>query len=394
MKTLQVFEPGCDGVFRHVERLCAHLNEAGASTDLLYSSVRGSAGLHAFVSDQKQRGAETHDLQIGPSPVARDIFAMSRLISLCQKNEYDAIHAHSSKAGALVRLASPFLKTRRIFYTPHAYYGMGSQPSIATAFYNTIESALSRIGETINVSHDEARFAQNNLHVSPIATHVIPNPVDADRFTPATPTQRAKARAELGIPADARVIAYAGRFSFQKDPWVAFDAFAHCARADARVHLVYLCKKTLRAEAESFVQREGLADRVTFVDYLEDVRPFYHSANIFLLTSRYEAGWPFALLEAMACNLPIVTSVCPGMSDIEQGGLNQCWAFSAGSRNGCRAALKIALDQPLARPANHREIALRRFSPTACFGEVHRLYRPMLANDPREQAERGIAFSV
>ncbi|HEY9155277.1 MAG TPA: glycosyltransferase [Opitutaceae bacterium] len=394
MKTLQVFEPGCDGVFRHVEKLCAHLNEAGTATDLLYSSVRGSAGLHTFVSEQKQRGAETHDLQIGPAPGFSDMRAISRLVSLSQKNKYDVIHAHSSKAGALVRLAAPFLKTRQLFYTPHAYYGMGAQPSLPTMFYNTVERVLSRVGDTINVSPDEARFGQNHLRISPAAMHVIPNPVDADRFTPATPAQRVRARAELGIPSDARVIAYAGRFSFQKDPRTAFDAFAHCARTDARAHLVYLCKKALRNEAEAFAQFQGLADRITFVDYLEDVRPFYQSANIFLLTSRYEAGWPFALLEAMACNLPIVTSTCPGMSDIDKSGLNQCWTFGVGSHEACRAALKTALDQLIARPANHREIALRRFSPNACFGEVHRLYRRKVANSGREQSARRIAIPV
>ena len=375
MKVLQVFEPGCDGVFRHVEKLCEFLHQRGVESDLLYSSRRGSRGLQKLVEEHRSRGATAIDLNVGPAPCAADLGAIIQIIKACRQKRYDVVHAHSSKAGALVRLAAPFLEGTSVLYTPHAYFGMSEAASLRASFYNYVEMSLSGVGRTINISADEAAFSIEALRRDPAGVVIIPNPVDSERFQPASADETSAARARFGIAADARVIAFAGRFSFQKDPMVAFRAFADCAKKNPRAHFLYLCKQTQRTEAESFFSNHGLLSRVTFVDYMEDVRPFYHCADVFLLTSRYEAGWPFAILEAMACNLPIVTAVCPGMSDIATSGLNQCWTFEVGSDAGCLEALRSALKGAGTLVPNHREIVGQRFSVEGCFGKIEELYQ-------------------
>jgi glycosyltransferase involved in cell wall biosynthesis len=96
---------------------------------------------------------------------------------------------------------------------------------------------------------------------------------------------------------------------------------------------------------------------------------------MFLLTSRYEAGWPYVIIEAMSCGLPIVTSVCYGMSDVAEAKLSHCWTFPVGSVDGCEEALKSAARAGNFEGINHRVIAQKRFSVQACFGALLDLYR-------------------
>jgi len=374
MKVLQVLEPGCDGVFRHVETLVAFLRAAGAEVDLAYSSVRPSAGLTALIERMTREGARTVDLRVGPGLCFADLPAAARLIRLCRSKRYDVVHAHSSKAGGLVRLLSPVLKADKIFYTPNAYFGMNRNHDIRTRIYTLAERLLASVGTTINVSIDEAEFGRRFLKLQSGKSKIIPNSVDSNWFVPATSVARTRARREFAVSSNQILIGYASRFSPQKDPLVALESFRQCALTNPRLHLLYLCKGSLLADAHAFLMEAGIVDRVTFADYREDVRSFYHSLDLFLLTSRYEAGWPFVIIEAMSCGLPLVTSVCSGMSDVTAAGLTHCWTFQVGSVDGCVAALKAAVQTDTHTKSNHRLIVENRFSSSACFGKLLGLY--------------------
>jgi glycosyltransferase involved in cell wall biosynthesis len=270
---------------------------------------------------------------------------------------------------------APLLRRPKIFYTPNAYFGMTGERTLRTRVYTFFERLLSPIGTTINVSQDEATFAFQRLKLPQNKSVLIPNPVDSRWFRPASVTERLDARSDFTVPPKATVIGYASRFSPQKDPYVALNAFAALAAERPDVHLLYLCKRELIGEAVQFAQSHALAHRITFADYREDVRSFYHALDVFLITSRYEAGWPFVVLEAMASGLPIVASRCPGMSDIGNAGLSDARTFEVGSVEGCTSALREAISSRCESENNHRSIVEKRFSVESCFGRLLELYR-------------------
>src|SRR5690606_38409351 len=78
--------------------------------------------------------------------------------------------------------------------------------------------------------------------------------------------------------------------------------------------------------------------QVRFCGYAEDPLAFYHAFDALVMTSRYEAGWPIVILEALACDLPVVSSRAPGTHDIDQAGLSHCWTADAGDVAGFEAA--------------------------------------------------------
>src|SRR5947208_5201592 len=112
MKILQVVEPGVDGVFRHVEGLTRFLLARGVGVSLAYSDARGSEGLRRLIAEVESNGGETLNLAVGSWPSPKDLVAALKLHRLIAELEPDVLHAHSSKAGGLLRL--PFVATRAI----------------------------------------------------------------------------------------------------------------------------------------------------------------------------------------------------------------------------------------------------------------------------------------
>jgi glycosyltransferase involved in cell wall biosynthesis len=97
----------------------------------------------------------------------------------------------------------------------------------------------------------------------------------------------------------------AGRMVTQKRFDLLLDAFARIAERDAR--LVILGDGPLRPTLEARVQALGIADRVEMPGYTMDVTAHLRDCDLFVVSSDYE-GLPAVVLEALASNVPVVTT--------------------------------------------------------------------------------------
>jgi glycosyltransferase involved in cell wall biosynthesis len=268
-----------------------------------------------------------------------------------------------------------------LFYSPHAYYGLARRGSrLKSALYNGIERLFAGIGTTINISRDEAAFARATLGLDPARGRTIHNPVDTTVFAPASAEQRRKRRAELGLPETGVVLGFLGRSSFQKDPQTLYRSLAPVLAAHPGVVLFHVGQGELDAELAGLAGELGIASRIVRRPYLEEPAGFYQAVDALAFTSRYEAGWPLIVLEALACDLPLVASIAPGTSDIADGGLSHCWSAPAGDVAGFTRGVEAWLaDRTAARACNHRETAGARFGIENCFGAVVAEYRKSLS---------------
>ena len=380
LRILLVSEPGWTGVFRHVEGLADFLYGAGQQVALAYSDVRGSEGLTKLVERITSHGGPVRNLRISHAPQFGDLRAWARLHSIIQEFQPDIIHAHSSKAGALTRLPGllHLIKTP-LFYTPNAYYGMARQGGIAEFVFTSVERLLANVGHTINISKDEATFARNILGLRPDHQFIIHNPVQIDFFKPASQEQKLQARKKLGIPEDSILLGTAARLCFEKDPETLYQALQPILATNPKLRLLHMISGDADPRLEALAKRLGILQQIFLLPYQEDLRPAYHTLDGFIMTSRYEAGWPIVILEALACGLPLVSSTGPGMSDIGQGGLSHCWAATVGDvKSFTQAISALVTDLTQGRPNNHREIAETRFSPERCYGAILKAYQSQL----------------
>jgi glycosyltransferase involved in cell wall biosynthesis len=142
----------------------------------------------------------------------------------------------------------------------------------------------------------------------------IPTWVDTEVFhPPATPAEaadvRTRHRRQIGVTSDARLLVFVGRLDRQKDPLLLLDAYALCAANDSMLHLVVIGNGALRGEIEAGIASRGLSKRVTLLGALgaADIAQWLRAADLFVLSSAYE-GMPIAVLEALACGLPVAST--------------------------------------------------------------------------------------
>jgi rhamnosyl/mannosyltransferase len=143
---------------------------------------------------------------------------------------------------------------------------------------------------------------------------VIPFGIPPEEFRRADASEVARLRELYGE----RVVLGVGRLVYYK-------GFEYLIRAmkDVRGHLLLVGDGPLREELRREAEAAGIASRVTFLYGVEDVRPFYHAADVFALPSiaRSEA-FGIVQLEAMAAGLPIVNTLLDsGVTFVSPAGL-------------------------------------------------------------------------
>lgn len=137
---------------------------------------------------------------------------------------------------------------------------------------------------------------------SPRLTAIVGG-VDTVEFQPPTESQRAAARAAIGVPNDSFVVAWTGRMAAEKGVERLLEAIRSVDRLSVNVLLAG--DGPQRPALEDWTRRTGLEGRVCFVGVLGDVRPVLHAADAFVFPSIGES-FGNALAEAMACGLPCI----------------------------------------------------------------------------------------
>ena len=376
LTVLLVSQPASDGVFRHVDGLAGYLLREGARVHLAYSDRAACDQLGALIDRVIAAGGRTFNLRVGNIPSLADVPALLGLHRFVNATNPDVIHAHSSKAGALVRgLAMLGLKAR-VFYTPHAYYRMNAPKGPKARFYHGIERLLAGYGTTITVSSDEATFAQRRIGLKPLRRRIVINGVDCDRYRPPSSEERRALRSQFGIPAGALVLGTVGRFSAQKDPLTTYQALASVTSAAPEVFFVHLGKGELESEIDAILARNAFSERCLRIPYLADTAPFYQMLDGFVLASLYE-GMSFSVLEALAANLPVILTQAPGNQDFANYGLDQVYWTAPGDVATLAEAIlswRQCTISPHALP-NHRSLARQHFSAEIGFKGVLAVYR-------------------
>ena len=123
-----------------------------------------------------------------------------------------------------------------------------------------------------------------------------------------------------GLPAGARFILGMGRLTRQKGFDLLLQAFARCAADHEDWWLLLLGDGEERAELLRRGEQLGITDRLKLLGRQRHPAGILKRGDLFVLPSRFE-GFPNALLEAMACGLPVIAADCPsGPADIIRPG--------------------------------------------------------------------------
>lgn len=121
-----------------------------------------------------------------------------------------------------------------------------------------------------------------------------------------------------GSPSDHCILSV-GTLKAQKDHKTLIEAFALLPKR-LNAKLAILGEGSLRPELEMLVRRLGLEGRVLMPGFVLDPYPWYQTADLFVLSSRWE-GFGNVIVEALECGVPVVSTDCPsGPAEILQNG--------------------------------------------------------------------------
>ena len=287
---------------------------------------------------------------VAPISPRDDATALRRLTRICRAQQFDVVHTHSAKAGALGRLAAHRAGVPLIVHSYHGFPFHDFQDPVHRAVYIGIERRLVRITDVVlAIGTGVATEALRRGLARPSALRTVPPVVDGLTVLKEADST-ATARRALDLPPDVPVVGTVGRVDYQKAP-EHFVAAIRALRHQQAVG-VWIGSGPDLAAMQRLVAEQGLRDRMLFVGEREDVPSLLPAFDVFAMASRYE-GLPCAVVEAMRCGLPVVATAVNSVSDLVVPGQSGVLVPA-----GRPLVLGQALDDLLDHPATAARLAL------------------------------------
>jgi glycosyltransferase involved in cell wall biosynthesis len=270
-----------------------------------------------------------------PLDPVRDGRALVELVRLLRAERPLIVHANSSKAGVLGRLAAVIARAPARVFTAHGW-AFAAHDGAAARAYLWADRLMSRVTTgTICVAESERRAGLRARTCRADRTVVIHNGVALDGPRRAPGSRRSPAE-----------ILSVGRLRGPKD----FTTLAHAvARLEpGSVHLRIVGDGPDREALAALIERLGASDSIELLGERRDVAGLLAESDMFVLSSRSE-GLPMSVLEAMAAAVPVVATAVGGIPELVRDSETGVLAPP-----GDAAALAAALER-LARDAELRD---------------------------------------
>ena len=208
----------------------------------------------------------------------------------------DVVNTHSSADSWLTGLACATLgKPPAIVRTRHISAPVSG--NFANRWLYCQARAVVTTGESLR------RHLLETLGLEPARVASVPTGIDTVRFAPA---DRAAAKAALGLDPQHKHLGIVATLRSWKGHLFLLDAFAQLERPG--LHLLIVGEGPMRSQIEDKIAALGLGERVTLTGQRSDPEHWLQAMDVFCLPSYANEGVPQAILQAMLCGLPIVTT--------------------------------------------------------------------------------------
>ena len=248
-----------------------------------------------------------------------DLKAIKEVRTLIKKYNPDIVYAHSSKAGAIARVADIGLKNRCV-YNPHGWAFNMRCSAKKKAMYTVIEKiAVPFCDKIICISDAEKQSALDKKICREDKLQVIFNGVDIESYE--NGVHGAIKRRELNIPEDAFVVGMVGRMSPQKAPDVFIKMAKLVKEKVPNAHFIIVGNGNQEAEIRKYAENNGFSDSLHITGWVDNPMSYVELFDVACLLSRWE-GFGLALPEYMMAGKPIVASRVDAIPNIIRDGEN------------------------------------------------------------------------
>jgi glycosyltransferase involved in cell wall biosynthesis len=312
---------------------------------------------------------------VQPMRPFKDAWALTAIVELIRKTKPDLVHAHTSKAGVIGRLAAHWTGVPAVF-TAHTWAFAEGTSWKWQKIGLPCEVLAAKCGPVIiNVSEANRRLALQHGVGTESKLITIHNGI------PDT-----CARAEPWADTIPRIVMVA-RFAPQKNHSLVLRAMAGLPLP---FRLVFVGDGPTREAAEMEASELGLTEKVDFLGQRRDIEEILASSHIFVLPTNWE-GFPLSILEAMRAGLPVVASDVGGVGEAVMDG-ETGFLVPAGDEAALRARLSLLVQSPELRRRLGQSGRIRyesEFAVSAMLRKTLQVYRDMVPNARQLQATAG-----
>lgn len=271
-----------------------------------------------------------YDIPFERNPLTlSNIVAYKKLKKIMKDSHYDIIHCHTPVGGMLGRFAAR--KTRRygtrVMYTAHGFHFYKGAPLLNWLVYYPLERIMAHYTDVlITINNEDYKRAQK-FHARQV--YYVPGVgIDLDKFAPITDRvvmqkELEERRTKLGLEIDDFVILSVGELIKRKNHETVIRAMAEIKTHHYEEYQMIKCvicgRGVLEEELKQLAKSLGVETHVYFLGYRNDICQICHASDLFVFMSLQE-GLPVALMEAMACGLPVICTPIRGNVDLVKDG--------------------------------------------------------------------------
>ncbi|MCY7344883.1 MAG: glycosyltransferase [Pyrinomonadaceae bacterium] len=393
------------GPARHVVWLTKELQSGEFKSVLLTGTVpEGEEDMSYFAVENRVEPVYIEAMSRELSP--QDVVSLWKIFQQLKLEKPDVIHTHTAKAGTVGRTAG-FLyrwltwksligKPRRVKvihtfhgHVFHSYYGASK-----TKIFLFIEKMLARFAtdKIVVISRQQFGEIHEKFGVGKKEQfEIIPLGIDLRTFA----DWRAKRnilREEIGLENDEILVGLVGRLTEVKNhPLFLQVVKIHKENpGSAKLKFVIVGDGHLREKLESEAETLGVKDLITFLGNRNDADVFYAGLDIVALTS-FNEGTPLSLIEAMANEKAVISTVVGGVVDLLGKVIEQKKGFqicergvavtSEDAESFYRGLSYLATDEKLRQEfaTSGKSFIETQYGKTRLVSDIEKLYREITA---------------
>lgn len=295
----------------------------------------------------------TYDLPCDRNPFKGGLIKSTKMLQdILEKENYDAVICNTLVGSIVARLAMNVLRKKtakeaqapKLFYIVHGLHYFQGAPLSRWAMGYPMEKVLAPMTDVlITINETDYEMAKKTLH--PGAIERIPGiGCDLHRFqnVKLTEDERTELRASLGIGSDDFVLTYVAEINDNKNQGMLVEMMETVRAAMPKAKLLLIGPEHDGGK----LSVETASETIIFAGWRDDVPKLLQCADLYVASSKSE-GLGINLIEAMACNLPVVAAKNRGHNEIIHHGQNGFLVEPGDAKAMADYVLQLAEDEGL-----------------------------------------------
>ncbi len=280
---------------------------------------KGEADSLHILNDYGVKPILIPELKRNPNFIS-DRKALKKIKTIIKEFKPDIVHTHAAKAGALGRKAAFDCKVPVVLHTFHGHVFHSYFGKFKSEVYRKIEKRLASKSSGIIAISDQQKIelSEKFAIADKNKIEVIPLGFDLNQFQDNLEIKRKKTRDKYNLSNDQIAVAIIGRLAPIKNHKLFLDTIDIVNRQTSKKTVFFIVgdgetRKEIEEQIEQIKINQSIDIRLT--SWIRDIQTFNAGMDIICLTSNNE-GTPVSLIEAQACNIPVISTDVGGVKDI------------------------------------------------------------------------------